>query len=67
MLKAASEALSTPSETVMLMLLKLPWSPTPGVPLSLPVFVSKVAHAGLPLMEKVNASPFASAAEGWNA
>src|SRR5690606_364173 len=37
-----------------------------GVPESRPVLVEKLAHAGMPEIEKVSASPLASLALGWN-
>jgi hypothetical protein len=50
-LNGASEALNTPSLTLMMILpVVVPTSPGAGVPLSLPVEVLNVAHAGVELM-----------------
>jgi hypothetical protein len=55
--KAWSEAVRAPSSTVMTMPESEPTSAAAGVPLSWPVVVLKVAHAGLLVMAKVNPLP----------
>jgi hypothetical protein len=66
MAKAGSEALDVPSDTLITMPVYVPAFAAVGVPLSWPVVLSKVAHAGLLAMEKVSVPPAASAALGWN-
>ena len=65
MLKAGSEADRPPSLTLMTMFDVVPTSPEPGVPLSWPVEALKLAQEGVPVIENVSESPFASDAEGW--
>ena len=64
MLNAGNEALSLPSLTLMMILLKVPAAV--GVPDSCPVVVLKLAQAGLFLIEKVSGLPSGSLAVGVN-
>ena len=61
---AGRDALAAPSETAMTMLPQVPASPLAGVPDSLPVAASKLAHAGPFWIENVSVSPSASLADG---
>ena len=63
---AAKLTVALPSVTLMTMPLVTPFWATVGVPLSLPVAASKVAHTGLLVMLKVKASLSTSAALGVN-
>jgi hypothetical protein len=69
MLKAGSEVLAWPSETLMRMLEYTPTWPADGVPVSAPVVVLKDAHVGRPVMAKVSlcAGMSASVATGMKA
>jgi len=59
--KVGSDAVATPSVTLMTIPVLAPTSPAPGVPVSWPVVELKVAQAGLLVME--NVSPVAEASE----
>ena len=64
----ASERVATPSETRMVMFEKVrPAWVEVGVPASLPVFELNHIQAGLPEIENLSGSPFASYADGLNA
>lgn len=63
--KGPTEADSVPSETETVIFVETPMSALVGVPLSLPLAVSKFAHAGMFVIEKVSVWPSASAAVGW--
>jgi hypothetical protein len=63
--KAGSDALATPSLTVITIPEYVPTLATAGVPVSWPVDALNVAHAGLPTMEKLNRLPEVSEAVGW--
>ena len=63
---AAKLTVALLSVTLMTMPLVTPFCAAVGVPLSLPVATSKVAHAGLLVMLKVKASLSASAVVGVN-
>ena len=62
----ASALEARPPLTVMRTSLKTPVDDVDGVPLSRPVLVSNVAHAGLLEIWNVSASPSRSLALGWN-
>ena len=62
----ASEAVALPSLTLMVMPDVVPTLADAGVPVSRPVVLLNVAHAGLFAMEYVSASLSASLADGWN-
>ena len=62
--KGASEAESLPSETEIVTPGLVPISVAPGVPVRLPVAVSKLAHDGGLSIENVRVSPSASLAVG---
>jgi hypothetical protein len=64
--KPGSELRREPSETLITMPGCLPTWESAGVPESLPVLVLKLAHTGLPEMEKVSGLPSRSEAEGVN-
>ena len=64
MLNGPTEALSVPSDTEMVIPLYWPTLAALGVPLSLPVVASNVAHVGMFAMLKVSVLPFASLAVG---
>ena len=66
MSNAAKLTVALPSVTLMTMPLVTPLWATVGVPLSLPVAASKVAHAGLLVILNVSLSLSASAAVGVN-
>jgi len=55
MVKGPSAALVVPLAAVMVMLAVAPMSAVVGVPLKVPVLVSKVAQAGALVIEKVTA------------
>jgi hypothetical protein len=63
---AGNEALDPPSATLITMPVDVPTFAAVGVPESCPVVLSKLAHAGLPTMEKLSVPPAASDALGWN-
>ena len=60
----ASDALATPSLTLITMFAKLPTLAAVGVPASMPVAVLKLAHPGLPEIEKVSLYPLGPLALG---
>ena len=64
---AGSATFVAPSLTVIAMFEYVPTLAAVGVPLSRPVNVLKVAHAGRLTMLKRSGSPSASLAVGWNA
>jgi hypothetical protein len=64
--KAGREALATPSLTLMTIPGSVPTSDAAGVPLSCPLAMLKLAHAGLLLIEKVRPLPAGSLAVGAN-
>jgi hypothetical protein len=64
MSNGASEVVIRPSDTLILTVLYVPTLLVVGVPYSVPVEASKVAHAGLFAMLKVNLSPSGSLAVG---
>ena len=66
MSNAAKLTVALPSLTLITMPLVTPFWAAVGVPLSLPVAASKVAHAGLLVMLNVSLSLSASAAVGVN-
>src|SRR5690606_1600888 len=62
-----SEAVDSPSLTLIRIFACVPTCAEPGVPSSRPVFVSNDAHDGLLAIENVSASPSESLAVGANA
>jgi len=64
--KAGSEALATPSLTLMTIPAEAPTSLAAGVPLSCPVAMLKLAHEGLWVMENVRPLPAGSLVVGVN-
>src|SRR5215472_9956926 len=64
--KAGSEALATPSLTLITIPLSVPTSAAVGVPLSCPLAILKLAHEGLLLIENVKPLPAGSLAVGEN-
>ena len=64
--KAAREALATPSVALITMPGSVPTSVAAGVPLSCPVAMLKFAHEGWLLIEKVRPLPAGSLAVGMN-
>jgi len=64
--KAGSEALATPSLTLITIPATVPTSAAVGVPLSCPLAILKLAHEGRLLMENVRPLPAGSLAVGAN-
>jgi hypothetical protein len=64
--KAGSEALATPSLALITMPGSVPTSAAAGVPLSCPLAMLKLAHAGLLVTENVSPLPAGSLAVGVN-
>jgi hypothetical protein len=64
--KAGSEALATPSLTLITIPASVPTSAAVGVPLSCPLAILKLAHEGRLLMENVRPLPAGSLAVGEN-
>ena len=62
--KGASGTLVVPSLTLMVMLAKVPTLAVVGVPDRVPLLGSKLAQAGMLLMENVSVLPAASVAVG---
>lgn len=67
MRKAASAALSLPSDTVIVISPDVPTFAAAGVPVTAPVLALKLAQAGRPEAVKLSGSPSASLALGVNA
>ena len=64
--KDGSDADPEPSLTLMTIPVEVPTSVAAGVPLRLPLAGLKVAHEGLPVIEKASVPPLGLEAVGWN-